>query len=191
MDKSESRWSESSRKFQCEDAGEYLASFFNADVGELPAVRSKRGRQGRKRAIQLVRVLQLLSDKTKEPMGDTRFLAPADRLLARYVVRPVLCFIDPGGKFDFGFDQHSRARFNPIEEWQAIQAIMELGEHGLLGNLKECAQCHRWMFARFSHQRFCSEGCRQAHFRSSEEFKAGRRAYMRRLYHLKKKGFVK
>lgn len=55
----------------------------------------------------------------------------------------------------------------------------------------ECPQCGRWMYARFSHQRFCSGKCREREFKSSDEWKAKRRDKAREYYRLHKKANVK
>ena len=64
----------------------------------------------------------------------------------------------------------------------AVHSMMELAEEGLLHRVRRCRACKRWFFARFRHQDFCSQACQQKHYRSSDEWKAHRREYMRKHY---------
>jgi hypothetical protein len=75
-------------------------------------------------------------------------------------------------------------------EFKAVRDIMGLAGAKLLPRIKEC-RCGKWMFLRFSHQRFCSSKCREKEFRSSPESKAYRREKAREYYWLHKSGKVK
>jgi hypothetical protein len=75
-------------------------------------------------------------------------------------------------------------------EVSAIGDLANLAEKDLLGHLKEC-NCGKWIWARFSHQRFCSSMCREREFRSSEKWKEHRRRKAREYYQLHKSGKVK
>ena len=72
-------------------------------------------------------------------------------------------------------DRHS------VHESQAIHAIVRLADQGLLDRLKVC-DCGCWYFARFAHQRFCSEECRMRFWEGSEERKERKRAQARANY---------
>jgi hypothetical protein len=68
-------------------------------------------------------------------------------------------------------------------EHLAVAAIVELSNRQLLDRVRLCDNCQKkWLFARFSTQRFCSERCRMKEFSSRESFKAERREYMRKRY---------
>jgi hypothetical protein len=88
------------------------------------------------------------------------------------------------------FDPGALAGGRPVIESMAVHNVIELAKLGTLARLMTCA-CGRWFFAKFAHQKFCSTRCRKRNHESSEEFKAARRAYMRRYYHLKTSGKVK
>lgn len=75
-------------------------------------------------------------------------------------------------------------------EVSAIADLAKLAERDLLGNLRECS-CGRWIWIRFSHQRFCSAKCREREFRSSEKWKEHRRKKAREYYRLHKHKNVK
>jgi hypothetical protein len=75
-------------------------------------------------------------------------------------------------------------------EAEAASFIISLASVRLLERLRACI-CGKWFFGRTFTQRFCSPTCRIRHFKSSEEWKAHRRKYMRDYYQLKKSGKVK
>jgi hypothetical protein len=110
------------------------------------------------------------------------------RLLYRYKYYPMLF------PFDF-MPCHwfpAMGRRNESQGWppgyndvHAVFDIAHLAEMNLLDRLKKCG-CGNWMFARFSHQRFCSIRCREKEFRSSFEWKEYRRKKAREYYKLHK-----
>ena len=71
-----------------------------------------------------------------------------------------------------------------VAESVAVHALVRLANQGLLERLQLC-QCGLWYFGRFSHQRFCSAGCRVRFWESSEERKEQKRLRSREnyLYH--------
>jgi hypothetical protein len=68
-------------------------------------------------------------------------------------------------------------RLRPSE---VLELILKLTQVGDLTRLRRCAQCQKWLFARFRHQTFCSTKCQQKNYTQSDAWKAHRRAYMRR-----------
>lgn len=216
MFKSESHVLGKHHHFQAEEAGTYLAGWLNGDLGQRNSDGSRRRigatrsyQQERGRVMKLLESIQHISAKAKAKeaeddeasyatlVNNCTFTEPVNRLLKRYRVHPVLTYIEradaktTSGQLDFGWTAGARPNFNTVEEWQAIEALIEIGGQGLLANLKTCENCALWMFAHFSHQRFCRDSCREAHFKSSELFKAKRRAYMRRYYGLQRHKNVK
>jgi hypothetical protein len=79
----------------------------------------------------------------------------------------------PGDSIDFTEDD-------------AVLRIMDLARDGLLGRIRRC-DCKDWFFARFSHQKFCCTRCQQNYYRSSEEYRANRRIYMKNLREIHRK----
>jgi hypothetical protein len=65
---------------------------------------------------------------------------------------------------------------------EALQVILKLTQIGDLTRLRHCAQCQKWLYARFRHQVFCSTTCQQKNYTKCEQFKAHRRRYMRDRY---------
>ncbi len=74
----------------------------------------------------------------------------------------------------------------PYGEESAVLDLVKLLEIGVLSGVRKCRNCGKWMFARFSHQHFCSSRCRERHFQSSPEWKALRNARQREYYRLHK-----
>lgn len=65
------------------------------------------------------------------------------------------------------------------EAAHAAHQIVHLAEKGLLYRVRRCGNCRKWFFARFNHSRFCTVVCQQKGYRSSPEWKAHRREYMK------------
>ena len=73
-----------------------------------------------------------------------------------------------------------------FDEEDAILRIMDLAREGILSRVRRCS-CGDWFFAKFSHQKFCCTRCQQDYYRSSEEYRAKRRLYMKNLREIHKK----
>jgi hypothetical protein len=67
-------------------------------------------------------------------------------------------------------------------EGQNLELLLNLARSKNLNRLRRCENCKSWLYARFSHQNFCSVKCQQKHNTRSEEFKEHRRNYMRGYY---------
>ena len=65
---------------------------------------------------------------------------------------------------------------------EALELILRLTQAGDLARLRRCKECQKWLFARFTHQVFCSTKCQQKNFTQTDEWKEHRRQYMRRRY---------
>jgi hypothetical protein len=111
-----------------------------------------------------------------------------ERRLRRYTFYPR--FYPLGKVFSFAWAPVRPDHSDSYGEISAIADLARLAEKDLLGHLKECC-CGRWIWARFSHQRFCSAMCRERDFRSSEKWKEHRRQKAREYYLLHKSGKVK
>jgi hypothetical protein len=75
-------------------------------------------------------------------------------------------------------------------EIEVLQQVLTMAAEGTVGYLAAC-RCGRWYVRRRLDQTFCRSECRTEFRRSSETWKAHRRAYMRRYYRLKVSGKVK
>jgi hypothetical protein len=73
----------------------------------------------------------------------------------------------------------------PGGEAQAIELTLELLRTGGISSIHQCRR-GTFVFQRFSHQRFCSQRCRIAEYRASDEFRVARNSRQRELYHLHK-----
>jgi hypothetical protein len=72
-------------------------------------------------------------------------------------------------------------RMRPSE---AVELILRITQIGSLGRLRRCANCGKWLYAKFRHQTFCSLSCQQKSYTQSEQWKAHRRVYMRNRYRM-------
>lgn len=52
---------------------------------------------------------------------------------------------------------------------------------GVYDRIRKCRRCQVWFYARREHQRFCSQRCQIAHYKSSAEWREYRKGYMREL----------
>lgn len=73
----------------------------------------------------------------------------------------------------------------PIASFGPLDMIFELARGGHLSRLRRCSRCRNWLYAGSKHQIFCSTKCQQKNYTTTEAFKAHRREYMRRRYHIK------
>jgi hypothetical protein len=67
-----------------------------------------------------------------------------------------------------------------IGEGDVVLRILNLAAASELERVQPCGKCYKWFYAGRSHQRFCSEECRVAHYSSSPKYKKSRKEYMRR-----------
>jgi len=73
-----------------------------------------------------------------------------------------------------------RKRLFEFNDGTALRMILDFARAGYLMRLRKCLRCHKWLYAKFKHQEFCSTKCQQKHYAISPEWKAKRRDYMRR-----------
>jgi hypothetical protein len=69
----------------------------------------------------------------------------------------------------------------PPEQFDKLLAgslLLHMATGGLLRFFVDCPTCGKWFIARRKNQRFCSQGCREKNFRSSDAGKAKRARYM-------------
>jgi hypothetical protein len=141
-----------------------------------------------------------------------------DRLLSYYTVVPNIAIPTSAQKGEATYwvswrsapgskvERHSRTvpRPGPGRKWKkhyeipggqmgeigALFNSLELIKSGLIAKIAGC-RCGKFYFRKFAHQRFCSQKCKLAEFRTNEEVRTKRNEYARRLYHLHKSGKVK
>ncbi len=66
-----------------------------------------------------------------------------------------------------------------LDDAAPLQMILDLARARYLNRLRKCSHCHKWLYAIYRHQRFCSTSCQQKYYRGSEEQRKYRREYMR------------
>lgn len=121
-----------------------------------------------------------------------RCISALNRLFSRYRLLPNISPAARGGR-QSGWCLHW-ARIHASQPWLEVSrvlAIEKLASEGRIQSFKQCGQCQRWLYARFSHQRFCSETCREEFHRSDMADKARRRDWARSNYQIHKTKNVK
>lgn len=115
------------------------------------------------------RGLRRLFQKVKARMTLAPGASPFDKweIEWTYSERDALSFHEAAQQWLFGMDAH-----------KAVGCLIKLAEAGLVGRMRQCWNCQKWIYAKFERQRFCSGPCREKAFRGSAEGKRKRREYM-------------
>jgi hypothetical protein len=61
-----------------------------------------------------------------------------------------------------------------------VRWLLQVIGEGEILSIRRCQQCENWFFARVSHHTFCKPSCQKKDFSQTEDFKVGRREYMRK-----------
>lgn len=139
-----------------------------------------------------VRLFELDSKgKTSDNPDVTRRFRAVNRCLRRYEATPSILpeyFSDP--------DTLSRAwelSWRRIGKWQQpyfeiglVLQILSIASAGNISSLRQCVNCHKWLLARFPHQRYCSESCKDHFHKFNEADKKRRRDWARANYQSRK-----
>jgi hypothetical protein len=133
----------------------------------------------------------------QQPFGSSPALgklSPLLRFVQRYEAYPSLeIWEDPsdGGR---GMPlRELRVAWYPIGKFKQrkgeldlVLDIIEIARAGRISSLKQCAQCRKWLFARFPHQRFCTAACKESFHATNETDKERRRKWARENYQSRK-----
>ena len=147
---------------------------------------------------KIARALRKTKRKRRSPLVSkeiTDLFGSANTSLKQYVATPVLVperMFDPETTSTDGDFSVSGAEYpQPFVEMSLILQIEKLASSGRILALKQCAHCHRWFFSRFSHQRFCSEKCKDIFHRSDPAELVWRRRQARDRYRIHRDKNVK
>jgi hypothetical protein len=194
------------------DQSQFLVNALNGDLP--PGFRGNRKAMDTRALLLLVRRFQnlddVLGDKsvplvardrqgdiTDSPVVMSR-MRSVNRLLRRYVAVPYIeprYFANPSsssrgwwlkwGPADGHAHKYSERTF-------ALQ-ILDIADRGRISYLKQCAntKCRKWLVARFSHQRFCGDSCKEEYHRSDLMDKRRRREWAKENYRLRTRKNVK
>lgn len=176
----------------------FLVRTLNDELG--PASKGKRDVVDRRALLVLLRRFERLhaaiakeklvprtkrNTESDEIMGCYRAV---NRFLRRYVATPVivpLTFSEPGDD-SFGWDymwSRTGKQHQPFMELKLVEVIQRLAASDRLSSLKQCQMCKRWIFARFPHQRFCSDrDCKEMFHRTDPGDRVRRREWARKNY---------
>jgi len=181
------------RRYLGDEYGDVLVAFLN----EMAL-----GRRNRSIYERMCRLLNMCQSSSV-PVDQARqqkIATSIEKQLRRYTARPqrfVMKTKDVGPRGEV----LDRVRFSPqmvpsggqtFREQTAVNAILELSPRDLLSNVRRCdnKKCRRWLYARFPHQRFCSERCKNEYC-ASKAFKVEHAARQKEIDELHRSGKVK
>jgi hypothetical protein len=126
----------------------------------------------------------------------TRIYRAVNIALRRYAARPVImpdymADMNPqsrGWSFEWA---RSGKSSQPFMEVGFALTVVDLASSGRISALKQCEECRKWLFARFPHQRFCSEACKDHFHKFNDADKKRRREWAKKNYWLHKQKNVK
>jgi len=126
-------------------------------------------------------ILELQSPDKNDPaaaIAHKRLLL--DNELSKYKFVPDLLPRKNGGwTLEWRATRVARRKLSPFEA-SALHMVLAFASAGKLKRLRKCADCSKWMYARFPHQRFCSMSCQQSNYRHSEAGRLMKRNSMKR-----------
>lgn len=174
------------RSFRGESLGARAVDFLNAD-NDL---------RGKKRvlsvladATEIVNNARRTDDGLFEIRNSDQFRSAVERFNKRIGSYKIVCGFSFHSEGRWHFTELFRgSRHHSLGEFQAVHALVSLAKDGLLERVRQCAYCHAWFFALFSHQQCCGapRDCRIKLHHSSEEYKRQKREYAREAYQRKK-----
>ncbi len=209
MAKRVSRVQKTDRSFGFEKEATLLVRALNDDLG--PAAKGKRDAVDFRALKVLVKRFQQLEEVVNNSqiplfsLGKDRGIdsnpevmnkyVAINRFLGRYVAVPVitpLYFYDANPiSRGWEFSWARTERQQPFFELGLVKTIVEIAQAHRISSLKQCEHCRRWLFARFSHQRFCGVACKESYHRSDAADKQRRREWARKNYWLHKNRNIK
>jgi hypothetical protein len=134
--------------------------------------------------------------KTVDSPEVMRKYRTVNRFLCRYAASPVILpehmtDLNPLSRgWLFHWKQTGR-REQPFMELGFVLTIVNIAAVGRISSLKQSANCRRWLLARFPHQRFCNESCKETFHRTNEADKKRRREWAKNNYWLHRNKNVK
>jgi hypothetical protein len=120
-----------------------------------------------------------------------RALRAVNITLRRYAATPVILpdyMTDLNGRnreWQMNWRRNGRGS-QPFMEVGIALTMIELASEGRIRSLKQCEDCRRWLYAKFPHQRFCSEACKESFHSSNEVDKKRRREWAKANYQSRK-----
>jgi len=73
----------------------------------------------------------------------------------------------------------------------ALMWLINIWRSGNIAKLRRCKGCGKFLYKRFSNQESCSDRCREAAYKRSQEYKDKRNKRLREQYQLQKRGIVR
>lgn len=181
------------RRYLGDEYGDLVVAWFN----EMAS--AQRNRVAYERMCRLFRTLLKLPHVLGDKKKLQKVVRSIDKQLQHYSQRPQYFAMKT---HDVGFQAAAPVRVQPFfnvvpsagnfRELSTVSAILELAQRGLLHRVRRCdwGRCRRWLYARFPHQRFCDEQCKNEYC-ASKGFKTEHAAKQREIDGLHRSGKVK
>jgi hypothetical protein len=181
------------RRYIGDEFGDLVVAWFN----EMASTRCNR--VAYQRVCRLFRTLLKLLDVGGDQEALQKIVTSIDKQLQYYSQRPRYFAMKT---HDVGFHNAASPRVQSffdvlpsatnVRELSTVSSILELANRGLLHKVRRCGwgRCRRWLYARFPHQRFCDEQCKNKYC-ASKRFKAEHSAKQRVTDELHRSGKVK
>jgi hypothetical protein len=157
-----------------EEAATPLVRWLNDGGDKLPTI------------VNLLKFAHKYHD-AKDPKVKHLYMTQVDSILLDFRFAPVIAEMNDRWTIAWGYAGQPGVREQPEvrEQAMAILFLLDLAEMGVWRNLKRCekSDCQKWFFARFGHQRYCSDECRIAVLQHDPARKKQRAEQMRKLRH--------
>lgn len=179
------------RRYRGDEYGSLLAAWLNE------MTHGRRNQCAYRRANRLLKTVLQLTDVPGDQTRLQKIATSIEKQLRPYSSRPH-CFMMRTQ--EAGSQGETLERIRPFfqavpsggqttREHAAVDAILELSQRALLSDIRRCdsRKCRRWLYARFAHQHFCSERCKNEYC-DSKEFKLKHAAKQKITDELKRSG---
>ena len=191
MPKHRSHDRKKSRTFWGEQVAGPVLHWLNAPLQSGPGLSTLALKRSKNRVLQIISYMRELQEPTMQigvaskvsSIGQRYEPVGLNRMLTGYTSSPRIftdeAFLpEEGQRWVLGKYISGR---HPPEELCAVEAIIILAEKNRLDKLQVCG-CGKWYFVKFSHQKFCSTGCRVRFWESSAERMEQKRESARQNY---------
>jgi hypothetical protein len=183
-----------SRTFSGEQDAITILNVLNLSYRDDEYARSREASDAKDRVLSVIKQISRLLDRIVQtdgwpmnfeemPRHLTESFVTLNKTLRRYTATPMLIPLKSEPR---GWDVVAcRFEHLSVAEFAAVHDLVRLAKQNRFRQLKLC-DCGKWYFARFSHQRFCSEKCRIQFWENSEDRKSQKRAKAREYYEFHK-----
>lgn len=174
-----------------DDRAGALIHFLNGTVGGEPAQKKLCNPRALLVMVKRLQTIEAAASKGGHTIPEEslmRLYRSINRFLSHYKAQPFILPLSSAEQWEFWWSP-----LVPMKslELDLVLLTIEIAQAKRISSLKQCEQCRNWLFARFPHQRFCKEICKEHFHRFNEADKKRRREWARHNYWLQKNKNVK